>query len=272
VRGSPCTNLDRLTKDNGETYRINAQYKFDDDRMVYVTYSTGYRPGGVNRRGGDPYEPDYLKNFEFGWKTSWLDNRMRWNGAAFYGKWNDYQFSFLGQNGLTIIANGGKAKIKGIETDLNWLLVDGLTLTAAGSYIDAELDQDYRNTPGGPILAPKGQSLPVTPKFKFNANARYEWQIGDMDAHVQGSVVYSGSAYPDLRTSDRLLVGKTPSYTVFDLTAGIERGNWRIEAFAKNVFDEHYQVDRNVACTVCTRVFIDPGRPRILGLRFGQTF
>ena len=45
---------------------------------------------------------------------------------------------------------------------------DGLTLTGAASYIDAELDEDYRNTPGGPILAPKGQSLPVTPKFKFN--------------------------------------------------------------------------------------------------------
>ena len=46
----------------------------------------------------------------------------------------------------------------------------------------------------------------------------------------------------------------------------------RTEAFAKNLFDEKYQVDRNVACTVCTRVFVDPGRPRIVGLRFGQSF
>jgi outer membrane receptor protein involved in Fe transport len=272
VNGSPCTNLDRLTKDSGETYRLNAQYRFDDDRMVYLTYSTGYRAGGVNRRGGDPYEPDYLKNLEFGWKTTWLENRLRWNGAAFRGKWDDYQFSFLGQNGLTIIANGGKAKITGVETDLNWLVADGLTLSGAASYIDAKLDEDYRNTPGGPILAPKGQSLPVTPKFKANLAARYEWQLGDMDAHVQGVMVYSDSAFPDLRTADRAIVGKVPSYTVFDFSAGVTNGSWRVEAFAKNLFDEKYQVDRGVACVVCTRVFIDPGRPRILGLRFGQTF
>lgn len=272
VRGSPCTNLDRVTKDTGETYRINAQYDIDEDRMVYLTYSTGYRPGGVNRRGGDPYEPDYLKNLEFGWKTTWLENRLRWNGAAFHGKWDDYQFSFLGQNGLTIIANGGKAKIRGLETDINWLPVDGLTLTGAASYIDAELDEDYRNSPTGPVLAPKGQSLPVTPKFKFNINARYEWAMAGYDAHVQGSVVYSGSAFPDLRAADRAVVGKTPSYTVFDFTTGLTNGSWRVEAFAKNLFDEKYQVDRGVACTVCSRVFVDPGRPRTVGLRFGQTF
>ena len=272
VDGSPCTNLDTTTNDDGRTYRLNAQYKIDDDRMIYATYSTGYRPGGVNRRGGGPYDPDFLKNMEFGWKTTWLDNRIRWNGAAFRGKWDDYQFSFLGQNGLTIIANGGKAKILGVESDINWLITEGLTVSGAASYIDAELDQDYRNTPGGPILAPKGQSLPVTPKFKFNVSARYEWTIGDMGAHIMGTLVNSGSAFPDLRTADRAIVGKTPGYTVVDLTAGLTNGSWRVEAFAKNLFDEKYQYDRGVACTVCTRVFVDPGRPRIMGLRFGQTF
>ncbi|MGA0606531.1 TonB-dependent receptor [Phenylobacterium sp. VNQ135] len=273
VDGSPCTNLDRVTSDKGKTYRINAQFKFDADRMVYATYSTGYRPGGVNRRGGDPYDPDYLKNLEFGWKTTWMDNRLRWNGALFREKWNDYQFSFLGQNGLTIIANGGKAKMKGVETDLTWVLAEGLTLNGAASYIDAELAQDYRSSPTGPVLAPKGQSLPVTPKFKGSMYVRYEWEMmAGMDAHVQGAVVHNGSAYPDLRSADRALIGKTPAYTTFDLTAGLTNGSWRVEAFAKNLFDEDGQVDRGVACVVCTRVWVTPIRPRIIGLRFGQSF
>jgi outer membrane receptor protein involved in Fe transport len=272
VEGSPCTNLDRLTKDKGKTYRINAEYNFDDDRMVYVTYSTGYRPGGVNRRGGDPYDPDFLKNLEFGWKTTWMDNRLRWNGAVFSEKWKDYQFSFLGLNGLTIIANGGKAKMKGVETDLSWLAAEGLTINGAASYIDAKLDQDYREEPTGPVLAPKGQSLPVTPKFKGNLNVRYEWDMGGNTAHVQGSVVYSGSAYSELRTADRALVGKMPDYTTFDMTAGLTNGSWRVEAFAKNLFDEDGQVDRFVACVVCTRVWVTPIRPRIIGVRFGQSF
>ena len=272
VEGSPCTNLLQLTEDKGDTYRLNATYDFDDNRMVYLTYSTGYRPGGVNRRGGDPYEPDYLKNLEFGWKTTWLDNRLRWNGAIFKEKWNDYQFSFLGQNGLTIIANGGKAKMKGIETDVSWVLAEGLTVNGAASLIDAELAQDYRADPAGPILAPKGQSLPVTPKFKGNLNVRYEWAMGGYDAHVQGSVVYSGSAYSELRSADRAIVGKMPEYTTFDMTAGLTNGSWRVEAFAKNLFDENGQLDRAVACVVCSRVWVTPIRPRIIGVRFGQSF
>lgn len=272
VEGSPCTNLLQLTEDNGETYRLNAQYEIDDDRMVYVTYSTGYRPGGVNRRGGDPYDPDYLKNLEFGWKTMWLDRRLRWNGAVFREKWNDYQFSFLGQNGLTIIDNGGKAKMTGVETDFSVVAAQGLTINGAASYVDAELTQDYRADPTGPVLAPKGQSLPVTPKFKANLNVRYEWDMAYGTAHLQGSVVHSGSAYSELRSADREIVGKMPAYTTFDLTAGLRNESWRIEAFAKNLFDEDGQVDRFVACVVCTRVWVTPIRPRIVGIRFGQSF
>ncbi len=272
VEGSPCTNLSQLTKDSGETYRVNVEYRFDAARMIYATYSTGYRPGGVNRRGGAAYEPDFLKNAEFGWKTTWLGNTLRWNGAAFYEKWDDYQFSFLGQNGLTIIANGGKAKMRGVETDFVWAAAPGLTLNGAASFVDAELDQDYRAEPGGPILAPKGQSLPVTPKFKGNISARYDWETGVGQAYVLGALVHSGSAYSELRSADRALVGKMPAYTTFDLSAGLSRGPWRVEAFAKNLFDEAGQIDRAVACTVCTRVWVTPIRPRIVGLRFGQSF
>jgi len=275
VEGSPCTNVDKVTEDKGHTYRLNAQYDIDEDRMVYVTYSTGYRPGGINRRGTlPPYESDYLKNLEFGWKTTWLQNRLRWNGAIYSETWDDFQFSFLGANGLTEIRNAGAAKMKGIETDLSWVVAEGFTLNGAAAYTDAELDEDYVPDPSAPPAAPKGTSLPVTAKFKGNLTARYEWTVGDMDAHVQGSVVHTTSAWPDLRLDDRAVVGKLPSYTTFDLAAGVQKANWRIEAYAKNLLDEEGQLDRNVACvtSVCSRVFVTPIRPRTIGLRFGQSF
>ena len=275
VEGGPCTNVDKITEDTGETYRINAQYELLPDKMVYLTYSTGYRPGGINRRGTlPPYESDYLKNLEFGWKTTWMENRLRWNGAIYSENWDDFQFSFLGANGLTEIRNAGKAKMKGIETDLNWAVSEGLTLTGAASYTDATLDEDYIPDPSEPPTALKGTRLPVTAKVKANLVARYEWTLGDMDAHVQGGVVHTGSAWPDLQSNDRAVVGKLPGYTTVDLTAGIQRDSWRMELFAKNLFDEDGQIDRSVQCisSVCSRVFVTPIRPRIVGLRFGQSF
>ena len=275
VAGGPCTNVDKTTKGDGQTYRLNATYKFDDDRMVYATLSTGFRPGGINRRGTlPPYKADFLKNHEVGWKTSWAGNRIRWNGALFYETWNDFQFSFLGANGLTEIRNAGKAKMKGIETDINWLVADGLTLTGAAAYTDAELNQDYVPDPSAPPEALKGTSLPVTPKLKANLTARYAWTMGDSDAHVQGSLVQSGPAFPDLRIGDRAVIGRLPSSTTFDLTAGLDRGSWRVAAYVKNLFDDKGQNDRFVSCasSVCSRVYVIPIRPRTVGVRFGQDF
>ncbi|HEX7884791.1 MAG TPA: TonB-dependent receptor [Phenylobacterium sp.] len=274
VEGAPCTNVDKTTRGDGHTYRINATYKFDDDKMVYATLSTGFRPGGINRRGTlPPYKADYLKNHEVGWKTSWMGNRLRWNGALFYEKWNDFQFSFLGANGLTEIQNAGKAKMKGVETDINWLVADGFTLVGSAAYTDAKLAEDYPPAPNPPE-ALKGTSLPVTPKFKANLTARYEWTLGDMEAHAQGSLVHTSSAFPDLKSLDRSVVGKVPTSTTLDFSAGLNRDNWRIEAYVKNLFDDDGQLDRFVQCAAatCTRVYAIPIRPRTIGLKFGQTF
>ena len=273
VEGSPCTDVDKVTKDNGHTYRVNAQYKFDPDKMVYATLSTGFRPGGINRRGTlPPYGADELKNYEAGWKTTWLDNRLRWNGAIFYDKWNDFQFSFLGANGLTEIRNAGKAKMKGIETDLSWLVAEGFSLNGSAAYTDAELNEDYIPDPDAPPEAFKGDRLPVTPKFKANLTARYEWTVADMDAHVQGSLVYTGSIYPDLTITDRAVTGKLPDYTTVDLSGGVSQGSWRAELFVKNLFDSAAETNRFVACTICTRPFSNIIQPRTIGLRFGQNF
>ncbi len=113
--------------------------------MVYATWSKGFRPGGVNRNGGGtlpPYKPDYLKNYEVGWKTSWLANSLRWNGAIFDEKWNNFQFAYLGANALTIIANAGNAEIRGVETDLEWAVNRSFTLSGAISVLDAKLTQE----------------------------------------------------------------------------------------------------------------------------------
>src|ERR1700683_2682619 len=73
---APCTDLNQTVSDTGHTERLTLNYKFDPDRLVYGTFSTGYRPGGVNRVYDPyikaifpPYQADYLKNYEIGWKT-----------------------------------------------------------------------------------------------------------------------------------------------------------------------------------------------------------
>ena len=279
VDGAPCTNLNKTTKDDGYTYRVNLSYEIDADKMVYATWSNGYRPGGINRRGTlPPYSSDYLTNYEAGWKTVLLDGSLRWNGAVFYDKWKDFQFSFLGANGLTEIRNAAQAVMKGVETDFQWRTTDALTLSGAASYIDAKLDAPYCNSGGTTCAdpgAPEGQQLPVTPKFKANLTARYEWSFGDADAHVQGSIVHEGSKWTDLRSDEREITGKLPSWTTFDLSAGLDWGDTHIIAYIKNLTDERGEISRFAQCatSVCgEQTYSVPIKPRIIGIKFGQSF
>src|SRR5262249_37336586 len=117
---APCTNLNADVSANGHTELGRVTYKFDPDHLVYATYSTGFRPGGVNRVFDKsinaiypPYKSDQLKNYEIGWKTQWLNGHLRWNGAVFWEDWKDFQFAYLGPNSVTVVQNAAQARSKG---------------------------------------------------------------------------------------------------------------------------------------------------------------
>lgn len=286
----PCLNLQKSVNETGTTRKVNLKYQVTDDKMVYFTYSTGFRPGGINRRSTiPPYTSDTLTNYEVGWKTSWYDNRVRFNAAFYWEEWDDFQFSFLGQNSFTEIHNAGSANIKGIETDITWLPIDGLTLTAAGAYNDAKLTSDFcgpvvngvvvTQCPGpldpNPPQSPAGTQLPITPKYKVNGTARYEFEVGDALVHLQSAVAYQSASQPDLRIFERSLLGRQPEFTTVDFSAGVDRDNWSAELFVANATDKRAQLYRYANCTtaICGNepsVLVNP--PRTIGFRFSQRF
>lgn len=285
VGRAPCTNLRASVEETGTTYKLNGSYKFDDDRMVYATYSTGFRPGGVNRRATlPPYKSDFITNYELGWKTLWADRSFKFNGDVYYETWEDFQFSVLGANSFTEIRNAGQARIYGAETDLTWQPVQGLSINAAAAYTNAALTENYcgfLDAKGNAVTncaspqAPDGTALPVTPRFKANSTVRYEFPWADFDAHVQGSVNYQGSSWADLRLDERSILGKQEAFTTADLSAGVERDNWKLEFSIRNLFDEIGDQQRSAQCTpgVCGGItYIRPLTPRTFAVRFGQTF
>ena len=281
----------RKSKGDGHIYRLNAQYKPAQGLMFYATWSKGFRPGGINRQPNAPaYAPDFLINYELGWKTTFLGSRLRWNGAIYHQDWQDIQFSYLGPNSLTVVQNGRKARVNGIETDLNYVQ-GGLSLTGSAAYTDAKTKGNIchaaivvdplpdcsgfdSHVPPRPdfIVVPSGTRLPITPKFKATGIARYSWPMWAGKAHVQGVIAYSGSAPSDLDPVQNALLGKLKSSTLVDLFVGYDWGKFNVELFGSNVFDERNELSRFVVCSICTQVKIVPGRPRTIGVRAGMKF
>lgn len=289
ILGAPCTDLNKKVNDTGETHKLNLTYHLTDDKLIYATYSTGFRPGGVNRNGDiPPYQPDYLTNYEVGWKTSWLNKSLRWNGDVFYEQWQNFQFSYLGPNSLTVVANAGNASVFGVESDLTWRVTHALSVSASGSYIDSQLDEDFCPTANGrcdpnesggtDVEALKGQALPVTPKWKGNITARYQFTLGPFDAYVQGSAVAQSSSWSDLLDIERMDLGQQAAYGTADFSAGIAKDNWTLDLSVLNAFDGRPQLYRYTECTIqlCSGViganYIVTERPRTISLKVGAKF
>lgn len=278
-RNAPCTNLDDSVKEDGTVPKVSLSYKIDEEKMVYVTYSRGFRPGGINRNATvPPYESDYLTNYELGWKTTWADNRVRFNGAIFYDEFEDIQFSFLPPSGagLSVVKNAGDAEIKGVEGELAFAVTDSFTLSGGFSYIDAKLKDDYfEDEAATEPDAPAGTRLPVAPRFKGNVQARYEFPISEFKANVQAALVYNGKSWSDFLAADRELLGEQPDYTIVDLSAGIERNGVSVELYAANAFDERATLYTTAECAtnVCgVNPYVVVNRPRTIGLKFARRF
>ena len=282
---APCEVFNKSVQENDSLGKFNLSYQINDDAMVYGTWSEGYRPGGINRRGTlDPYVSDYLTNWEMGWKTRWADGRLTFNGAVFQQEWEDFQFAILGQNGLTEIKNANQAQIRGIEADISWAATYNLRLSGGVAIYDAELTENYcgfTDANGDPETncaspeAPSGTRLPITADFKGNLTARYTFDVGSFEAHVQGQVLHEGKRSTDLRTAERAILGDLGAYTLFDLTAGFGRGNWDVDFYIKNVFDERAELSRFAQCAeaVCgEQAYTVVARPRTFGVRFSQDF
>jgi iron complex outermembrane receptor protein len=314
---APCTDLNLTTVSaNGHTELLRLSYKFDPDHMVYGTFSTGFRPGGVNRVFDKdigaiypPYKSDELKNYEIGWKTQWFNEHLRWNGAVFWENWNNFQFSYLGPNSVTVVQNAASAVSKGVESNFEWLVGGGLTISGSATFLDAYLTRSFCGTttlafptscpnqqsgsPTSPIsfidgtivqgpYAPSGTRLPGTPRLKLNLLGRYSFPIaGDWTGYSQAEAVYQDASVPLMFPAfyqpgpeGQQHLGELPPYTLLNLAVGAEINGTHIDVRLNNAINSLGELTRFSACTptTCNQPYVIPVQPRTVWLQFGQKF
>jgi outer membrane receptor protein involved in Fe transport len=265
------TNADSKVGTSDTVFKGNLTWRMSDDALLYVTYSEGYRPGGLNRDPGLPSQewiPDILSNYEFGWKTTLANGRVRWNGAAYFMDWEDvqytvYNFSLSACCGN--VYNLSTAEVKGLETDISILASEAWTISAALAYNKGKTTDDFI-LPSGLLSVPEGTELPNTPEWKGNIIARYEFDIGDFPSYAQLSWNYNGSSWSEIVPASRF---PQDSYSLANFRTGISKQTWGVDLFINNLTDEVAQIyvqPRNYEPTVVTN------RPRSYGLRYWMRF
>jgi len=138
--------------ENNFTYQLTAAYKINKHINTYVTYSTSYKPVGVNVAGLPTasdgtaltdlavIKPEDVTHFEFGAKTTPIEN-FTLNLTFFNTDIKNYQTNVqspeLGVN-RGYIANAEKVNVKGSELDANFRVNKNLSFFGAITYTDAK--------------------------------------------------------------------------------------------------------------------------------------
>ncbi len=291
--------------------KISYTYEVTDDVNAYASYGVGFRSGGFNNIGSaatidnafgsyptapqnvrDDYDKETTDTFELGFKSQWLDNSLRVNGATFYTEVDDYQFFnfFAGPFGLLrVVSNVDKVEIYGAEIDFAWAINNYLTFSGGYGAISSEIKQNTNRpyTEGNELpYAPEGSgalsldfSMPVFGNLEWMTRLDYEY-VGKTWFHtVQDdttinfftdlSDVYGvpgfGFGPSEYSNTERDAYGK------LNLRAGISSEHWSIEIWSKNLTDEDY-LEEIIPAPEFGGSFIHDSAGRISGVDLSYRF
>ena len=246
--------------------KINLSYQVDNNSMLYITRSEGYRPGGANRTTqlGATYDADFLTSTEFGFKSISMDGRLRLNGAMYQMDWDDIQLGWFDSSIslLGLVDNIGKANSNGFELDAKYILSDTVSVTVGYANNEAVLKEDY--VLRGVVEAKDGQDLPFTPDTKYNVTINVD--TGDTSS-LQFNYVFVDEMWNDLFYDDREM---QDSYGIANLSFTTQVGeNSTMQIYMDNIFDEVAQLYIN---SEDIQRLTTVNRPTTVGVKFSWNY
>jgi outer membrane receptor protein involved in Fe transport len=134
--------LDR--EENKLNYSLSLQWKVTSDVNAYFSTSTGFKAGGFNFAAFGPtpdeaeFDPEEVRSYELGLKSTLLDGRLRLNAAYFFTSIDDLQVAQFTGGTSFIVQNAAEAEVQGLELDGRLQLSRNFGLSASAAYTDFE--------------------------------------------------------------------------------------------------------------------------------------
>ena len=233
-------------RDRAWTPMASLSYRWSPEVLTYLSYSKGFKGGGFTQRVFPPFafipsfKPETSETYEAGIKTDLFDRKLRLNAAAFINNYDNLQITVndptLGF--APIIQNAAKARIQGIELEMQLRPTEALRIEAGLGYLDAKYRQvDIRALNAG---VTKATHLQNAPKWTLSASAAYSFELGSagkLTPRVDWSYrsrVYNDAVNTPLLVQDGYhLVNAAVNYT--DPT-----DRWSVNLGVKNLTKEVY--------------------------------
>ncbi|MDB5448953.1 MAG: hypothetical protein JWQ52_81, partial [Phenylobacterium sp.] len=259
--------VSRSTDYSNTSYRLALDHQFDDDRMIYASYTTGFKSGLYNTNAplDPPVNPETVKAYEAGFKSKWLDRRLLLDVAVFHYTFDDIQLRKPtgAAGGTTSLLNAAAGRSEGVNVSVQAVVTEKLTFQTGFEILSTR----YTRFPNAPIsfLAPAsctpspggstgsptggtvacvgdatGDKLIEAPPFSANVGAQYNIPLSTGDLRLSVQYSYTDQFYWE--ADNRL---KNPAHSLVNAVARwvAPGGRWELALWGKNLGDAKYLVN-----------------------------
>lgn len=278
--------------DENIDYRLGADYQYNDDMMIYGSFSTAYISGAVDNITHKLLAPQTNEAFEIGFKSTLLEGDLRLNGAFYNAKHDGLtttQFISKG-DGVAVATQvpGGSIDSQGIEFEGFWSVTDELIVdfgvsldfseyaefnVGAGNLVvggEQPIGVDYIDSDGNGYFTMDGKDTPYTPDTTVSVGVSYFIDLGDMGTVMPYLYTYYNSGYETNRAP--VFFGEQDSFTKIDFSVKWQsaEGDWTAKLWVNNATDELITTYTEILSKA--RVAKDYAAPTTWGLRVGYNF
>ncbi|MFO1467568.1 MAG: TonB-dependent receptor [Steroidobacteraceae bacterium] len=179
------------------TGRLGFDWTPTPGTLIYLNLSKGYRGAAFNAQflftptDFTTVEPEKLNAAEVGFKTSWLDNRLQFNGSIFHYQYKNQQIINVYPTGQQPLINLGKSKLDGGELEFVTRPVRDFTFRAGLGFLHTKVQEG--TLASGDIA---GNELPNAPKVSGTVSADWDalhWDAAALTLHLDAS--FTGKQY-----------------------------------------------------------------------------
>ncbi|MEM1111926.1 MAG: TonB-dependent receptor [Pseudomonadota bacterium] len=268
-------------------------YNATENLSFFGSVQRGYRAGGTfSTTDGfqfniGSYEPEYLTNYEVGFRSQWLERQLTLNGNFFYSVLDDQQINLTGASGLGddfITVNAGESTYYGAELSVDFIVSEEISLYGSLGLLDAEFDDFPYGPPGSEFENLAGNELPNAPPVSFIIGGSYKHPTGFF---TDASLNYVGERQ-SFRNIENLgpaelgpdLDEEVDPQSILNARIGYATERFTLFAFGTNLFDDTDPTSRdygNVNATTGQITFFPQAAfefaaPRTLGVGLDLVF
>jgi iron complex outermembrane receptor protein len=256
------------------TPRIGVQFSPDKQLNLYASISSGYKSGGFNsgfvgNNDEGAYDSERVTNYEVGFKSLLMNDRVGIEGALFYIDWRNQQVQgYNALTGNTPLVNAPRSRSYGAELSARVQIDKHWSLRAGVGYTDA-IYKDFTNARalnGSGTVNVSGNQQQFASRLTGNIGTEYQWLTGFANLKGKAGFQYQfrSAYYFDVQNTMR-----QPGYGLLSAYVGVEDDRYSAFLYAKNIANKRYSTS---AGNLGGGTLVNVGEPLMIGASIGIKF